>query len=350
MFIWRYFRAIVGGLTSALLFGPVMAVPLSSDDASGPWRDWMLEQMSDRQLPVTPLSVGDATLRADAETQSVPGQQTARPGTHRRVRDAQASEDLIASLNATVHDGSTAVPQTFWRHADSAKSMPHNELPQEFIQTFDDLQRGVAESISEATGMRVDSEGRRRLSFGGVEIFMGPQGGGVAINNGDLSQVLIDYDAKRNDAELAMLADQEASGGGRVTFNPLVQIVRWLEEILTYPLFWVFVATLVFGYVATMIIRQRGLKRAQELYAKGQRLQPLGEIDRKSSPVRRTSSGHAAKPNAQRPAVNQAAGKNSRSEAPQVASPAVGQASPTIPDIKQMPTNRLRTGSIWLKR
>ncbi len=351
MMTWRNCGLIVSGITLTTLLGPAMALPLSSDDTVAQWWESSLEQATDRQPPTSSLlpevksSPQESSLKI-ANGQPVSSQLTTQPNAYRQANETDTTKYLTTPLHDSVDGKPSANPQAFWRDVDQSKHPMSSELPREIAATIDDLQRGIAGTIADATGMRVDSEGRRRLSVGGVEVFIGPQGGSIAINHGNMSQTLVDYDAKRSDLEMAMLAEQDASSSDKVSFNPLIQLIQWLREILSYPLFWVFIATLVFGYIAAMIIRGRNLKRAQELYARVQH-----PLNRETERPRTLTYGKHSRPSSTaraRQPTNETSKKGTPPEQLASVNADAAVASPTA--VKQMPTSHLRTGSIRLKR
>ncbi|MBL8398388.1 MAG: hypothetical protein JNL84_09640 [Candidatus Accumulibacter sp.] len=365
---WQLWRPWITGLAIACLVGKVAAIPLSGNDSGVEWRELDREHASPLPLPsTTPL---EETSRSGSSTRADSGSVRAHlpNDPYRQFESDQTSSDAVlpshkffnqadgageanrTTTAPTLSDKSSVNPQNFWSGSEPYKHpAATHESPEEISRTIEEIQRDIAQMVAAAAEMRVDSEGRKSFTLGGIDVFTGPQGSGITLGQGGLSLALVDYDTRRSAAaEMAMLAEQENNGDAKPTFNPIIQLIQWLREIFTYPLFWVFIATVLLGYIATLIIKRRSLKRAQEIYLKHQRV-TAPEINRPSSRSKSdhsrptTSSLPTARP-APEPAKTNEGRKQERSLSPVNSTTANPAANQTLP------INPRRTGSIWLKR
>ncbi|HOL64443.1 MAG TPA: hypothetical protein PLB97_03785 [Accumulibacter sp.] len=349
MFVQQSFRLMISCLVISVPIGPAMALPLSVDSIDAPQVESKLELLSgDRQLQAAPLPMEEIISRRSGGSFGA-GSTSLQAESHRQDSNPEAISDQLASFRSIEQGNLSASSQAFWRQADASRSLSSHAMPLEISESIDDFYRGMAETIGDATGMRVDSEGRRRLSIAGVDVFMGPQGGGIAINYGDVSQVLVDYDARRSNAELAMLAEHDASGNGKVSFNPLFQLIQLLKEILGYPLFWVFIVSLFVGYISLAIFKQRALKRAQDLYA----IKPKPVSKDFDQPNVRSQNNKLHATSTTRtlaPTDGKVKAKVQPEQSSSSATSVPANAASTPPAVKRLPDNDSQTGSIWLKR
>lgn len=126
------------------------------------------------------------------------------------------------------------------------------------------VEQGLAEVVSEALDARIDDEGRVTFSLAGVGGFhlavsdsalsFGRGDTVVAFNRGadnKLQQRVAGLDAVRAADEQAALGD----------FNPLRELLAFIQRAFHYPLFWVLVLLLLVGEIALMITRVKSRRR-----------------------------------------------------------------------------------------
>ncbi|HMW17813.1 MAG TPA: hypothetical protein PKN13_06835 [Accumulibacter sp.] len=371
LFPWQRFWQLLIGVVITCLAGEVVAIPFPGNDSALEWRESRREHAL--FLPATSAvaqeegaSGMDASVRVDrtvarARSSNEPYYQSESAQTssdvasaaHQFFRQPYATDgDTVIATAAenAINDKTSVNTQNFWRGNDLSRPVGTHELPEEISRSIEEIQRDVTQLVASVAEVRVDSEGRKSFTLGGIDVFTGPQGSGIGLNQGGVSLALVDYDTKRSTtSEMAMLIDQGGGGGESPSFNPIFRLIQWLKEIFTYPLFWVFIVTLFIGYIATLISKRRSLKRAQEMYSKNQRAAAPAEIDQ----INQTRFGHRNK----RPA---ASSSTLRSTEPTKTSPgkklepSSGSATATsnrvTPAANQAPINPRRTGSIWLKR
>lgn len=159
----------------------------------------------------------------------------------------------------------------------------------EIERVLNEFQESAAEVIAAAIDLNKGPQGRLTFSLAGVEGFhYSSQGGELTLGYGETSLSIIERNAGQSDPRRVSTHSAHPTSKD---FEGAHELIKLIEEILSYPLLWVIIFFMVIGKVALEIASRRARKRTRRRRfensqpAKEQRIRKRMRIRLKRSPA-----------------------------------------------------------------